>query len=166
MTGLIFVLQEGPERGWTAPVTLAGLGTGLLAAVGFVAWELHRRDASLLDVRLFRHRGMAGGSLTLVVVFGVQAGVAVVLFPYLQAVLGWSGLLSTVAMMPMAVVMMAASGLAPGWPHGSAPVPPWPRAWHWPPRASPRWACSSRSRGVTRPCWAVWSPWEPAWACR
>ncbi|MDQ0789789.1 MFS transporter [Streptomyces sp. B3I8] len=113
VTGLIFVLQEGPEPGWTAPVTLAGLGTGLLAAVGFVAWELHRRDASLLDVRLFRHRGMAGGSLTLVVVFGVQAGVAVVLFPYLQAVLGWSGLLSTVAMMPMAVVMMAASGLAP-----------------------------------------------------
>ena len=113
VTGLIFVLQEGPARGWTDPVTLAGLGTGLLAAVGFVAWELHRRDASLLDVRLFRHRGMAGGSLTLVVVFGVQAGVAVVLFPFFQAVLGWSGLLSTVAMMPMAVVMMAASGLAP-----------------------------------------------------
>ncbi|MFC8083668.1 MFS transporter [Streptomyces sp. NPDC057340] len=113
VTGLIFVLQEGPERGWTAPVTLAGLVVGVIAAAGFVAWELHRRDASLLDVRLFRERGLAGGSITLLVVFGVQAGIAVVLFPYFQAVLGFSGLLSTVALMPMAVMMMATSGLAP-----------------------------------------------------
>jgi EmrB/QacA subfamily drug resistance transporter len=113
VTGLILVLQEGPERGWTDPVSLAGLGVGVAGAVGFVARELRRRDAALLDVRLFRHRGLAGGSLTLALVFGVQAGVAVVLFPYFQAVLGWSGLLSTVAMMPMAVVMMVTSGLAP-----------------------------------------------------
>ncbi|MFC8424128.1 MFS transporter [Streptomyces sp. NPDC057236] len=114
VTGLIFVLQEGPERGWTAPATLTGLTAGLVAAVGFVAWELYRRDASLLDVRLFRERGLSGGSITLLVVFGVQAGIGVVLFPFFQAVLGWSGLLSTVAMMPMAVAMMTASGLAPG----------------------------------------------------
>ncbi|MBO4270735.1 MFS transporter [Microbispora triticiradicis] len=113
VAGLIFVLQEGPERGWTAPATLTGLAAGLVAAIGFVAWELRRRDASLLDVRLFRERGLAGGSITLLVVFGVQAGIAVVLFPFLQAVLGWSGLLSTLALMPMAVTMMASSGLAP-----------------------------------------------------
>jgi Na+/melibiose symporter-like transporter len=111
--GLIFVLQEGPERGWTAPATLISLAVGLIAGIGFMAWELHRRDASLLDVRLFRERGLAGGSITLLVVFGVQAGIAVVLFPFFQAVLGWSGLLSTVAMMPMAVMMMMTSGLAP-----------------------------------------------------
>ncbi|MFE3190008.1 MFS transporter [Nocardia sp. NPDC059240] len=113
VVGLILVLQEGPERGWTAPVTVIGLATGLLAAVGFIVWELRRRDAALLDVRLFRERGLAGGSLTLLVVFGVQAGIAVVLFPFFQAVLGWSGLLSTVAMLPLAVMMMATSGLAP-----------------------------------------------------
>ncbi|MEU1252594.1 MFS transporter [Streptomyces chartreusis] len=113
VVGLIFVLQEGPERGWTAPATLIGLAVGLVAAIGFVARELHRRDAALLDVRLFRERGLAGGSITLLVVFGVQAGIAVVLFPFFQAVLGWSGLLSTVALMPMAVMMMMASGLAP-----------------------------------------------------
>ncbi|MFE2941522.1 MFS transporter [Streptomyces sp. NPDC059255] len=111
--GLIFVLQEGPERGWTDPVSMTGLAVGVVAAIAFVAWELHRRDASLLDVRLFRERGLAGGSITLLVVFGVQAGIAVVLFPFFQAVLGWSGLLSTVAMMPMAVMMMMTSGLAP-----------------------------------------------------
>lgn len=71
VTGLVFALQEGPERGWTAPVTLISLTAGVAAAI------------------------------------------AVVLFPFLQAVLGWSGLLSTAAMMPMAVTMTTTSGLAP-----------------------------------------------------
>jgi Na+/melibiose symporter-like transporter len=113
VAGFTFVLQEGPHRGWTAPGTLISLAIGLIATAGFVSWELRRRDASLLDVRLFRERGLAGGSITLVVVFGVQTGISVVLFPFLQAVLGWSGLLSAAALMPLAVSMMMASGLAP-----------------------------------------------------
>ncbi|TMR94922.1 MFS transporter [Nonomuraea basaltis] len=113
VVGLIFVLQEGPERGWSDPVTLTSLVVGLVALIFFVAWELRRSDASLLDVRLFRERGLASGSITLLVLFGVQAGVFVVLFPFLQVVLGWSGLLSTLALMPMAVLMMMTSGLAP-----------------------------------------------------
>ncbi|WJK34531.1 MFS transporter [Solwaraspora sp. WMMA2065] len=110
--GLIFVLHEGPEHGWTAPATLAGLLVGVAGAAVFVAWELRRR-APLLDVRLFRDRGLSSGSVALLAVFGVQAGIFVVLFPYFQAVLGWSGLRSTLAMMPMALLMMVASGLAP-----------------------------------------------------
>ncbi|WP_227999778.1 MFS transporter [Nocardia australiensis] len=113
VVGLIFVLQEGPERGWTAPATLISLTVGIIATAGFVAWELRRHDAALLDVRLFGERGLTGGSITLLVVFGVQAGIAVVLFPFFQAVLGWSGLLATLAQMPMAVAMMMTSGLAP-----------------------------------------------------
>ncbi|SNY66107.1 MFS transporter [Paractinoplanes atraurantiacus] len=109
---LIFVLHEGPVNGWTKPSTVIGLGAGLLAAIGFVVGEL-RQPAPLLDIRLFRRRGLAGGSLVLLVVFGVQAGIFVVLFPFLQAVLGWSALRATLAMMPMALLMMLASGLAP-----------------------------------------------------
>ena len=112
VVGLVFALQEGPERGWTATLTLVSLAVGVLAAACFVVWELRRRDAALLDVRLFRERGLAGGSITILVLFGVQAGIFVVLFPFFQAVLGWSGLLSTAAMMPMAVLMMLFSGLA------------------------------------------------------
>jgi EmrB/QacA subfamily drug resistance transporter len=113
VVGLIFVLQEGPERGWAAPETVISLAGGIAAGIGFTVWELRRRDASLLDVRLFRERGLASGSLTLLVVFGVQAGISVVLFPFFQVVLGWSGLVSTAALMPMALSMMLASGLAP-----------------------------------------------------
>jgi EmrB/QacA subfamily drug resistance transporter len=113
VTGVVVALQEGPERGWTDPPTLLALAVGVAASVCFVAWELRRGEAALLDVRLFGERSLAGGSVTLLVVFGVQAGIFVVLFPFFQAVLGWSGLLSTLAMMPMAVLMMVASGLAP-----------------------------------------------------
>ncbi|MBB5789174.1 MFS transporter [Jiangella mangrovi] len=113
VVGLTFCLQEGPERGWTEPATLISLVVGIVATVGFVAWELRRRDASLLDVRLFRARGLSGGSITLLVAFGVQAGIFVVLFPFFQAVFGWSGLLSAAALMPMAVTMMVATSLAP-----------------------------------------------------
>ncbi|MET9442767.1 MFS transporter [Streptomyces sp. NPDC006610] len=113
VAALVYALQEGPDRGWSASVTVAGLAVGLAATACFVVWELRRRDAALLDVRLFRERGLAGGSVTLLVVFGVQGGIFVVLFPFLQAVVDWSALLSAAALMPMAVAMMTASGLTP-----------------------------------------------------
>jgi EmrB/QacA subfamily drug resistance transporter len=112
VVGLVYFLHEGPESGWTAPATLVSALVGVVGGGGFVAWEL-RSAAPLLDVRLFRQRGLAGGSVSLLAVFGVQAGIFVVLFPFFQAVLGWSSLRSTLAMMPMAVLMMGASGLAP-----------------------------------------------------
>lgn len=102
VAGLVSALHEG--GGWTLVV-------GILGAAGFLAVERQRR-APLLDVRLFREPG----TVALLAVFGVQAGIFVVLFPYLQAVLGWSGLRATLGMMPMAVLMMAASGLAPRFP--------------------------------------------------
>ncbi|MDX3660422.1 MFS transporter [Streptomyces sp. ID05-26A] len=103
VAGLIYFLHEGDVVSLLA-------GTG--AAVAFVVWEL-RHPAPLLDVRLFRERPLATGSLVLLVVFGVQAGVSILLYPYFQTVLGWSGLVSTVALLPMAGFMMIASGLAP-----------------------------------------------------
>jgi EmrB/QacA subfamily drug resistance transporter len=112
VVGLVYFLHEGPDSGWTAPATLVSALVGVVGGGGFVAWEL-RSAAPLLDVRLFRQRGLAGGSVSLLAVFGVQAGIFVVLFPFFQAVLGWSSLRSTLAMMPMAVLMMGASGLAP-----------------------------------------------------
>ncbi|WP_205471643.1 MFS transporter [Nocardioides sp. SYSU D00038] len=110
--GLVYALHEGPVHGWTEPATLIGLAGGILALAGFVVWEL-RQVAPLLDVRLFKERRLAGGSVALLGVFGVLAGIFVVLFPFFQAVLGWSALRATLGMMPMALLMMLASGLAP-----------------------------------------------------
>ena len=110
--GLVLGIHEGPEKGWDHPLTLVGLAVGAVALIGFINWE-RRIAAPLLDISAFRNRGLASGSLTLVVMFSVMFGILLVLFPYLQAVLGWSALRSAVAVLPMALVMLPMSAIAP-----------------------------------------------------
>lgn len=110
--GFTVALHEGPEQGWTSPATLIILAVAVISTIVFILWEL-RSPAPLLDVRHFRTRGLSSGSTLLLVLFGVHAGVGLMLYPYFQVVLGWSGLLSTLALMPMALLMMFASGIAP-----------------------------------------------------
>lgn len=112
IVGIVFALHEAPSQNWNEPTTLISLIGGISFLVVFVLWEL-RQQSPLLDMRLFRERGLTSGSVSLLVIFGVQAGIFVVLFPYFQGVLNWSGLQSTLAMMPMALLMMLASGIAP-----------------------------------------------------
>jgi len=105
-------IHEGPERGWTDPIALAGLIVGAAALVAFVMWE--RRQANpLLDMSAFRDRGLSSGSATLLIVFAVMFGIFLVLFPYLQAVVGWSALRAAAGLLPMAMVMMPMSTVAP-----------------------------------------------------
>ncbi|QVQ51369.1 MFS transporter [Spiractinospora alimapuensis] len=110
--GYTFALHEAPALGWGDPAIVLTLTAALVATVVFVLWEL-RTPFPLLDIRHFRTRGLSSGTTLLLVLFGVQGGVSLVLYPFFQVVLGWSGLLATLGMMPMALVMMAASGLAP-----------------------------------------------------
>ena len=112
VSGLVFAIHEGPVHGWSEPVTLLALFGGLLATLGFVVTE-RRSPAPLLDVRVFGDRRLATGSVALIVLFGVLGGVFIVLFPYFQGVLGWSALRSTAALLPMGLLMMASSALAP-----------------------------------------------------
>lgn len=109
--GLVYALHEGPVHGWGEPATLVALAGGLAATAAFLVRE-QRHSAPLLDIRLFRDRRLATGSLAILTVFGVQAGILVVLFPFLQVVLGWSALRATVGMLPMAVVMMVSAVVA------------------------------------------------------
>jgi EmrB/QacA subfamily drug resistance transporter len=110
--GLVLGIHEGPERGWSDTITVAGLVIGIAATVAFVLWEL-RHPRPLLDVRTFSNRGLASGSVTLMLLFAVMFGIFLVLFPFFQAVLGWSALRSSVAMLPMAALMMPSSALSP-----------------------------------------------------
>jgi EmrB/QacA subfamily drug resistance transporter len=110
--GLVLAFHEGPERGWTDAVTVAALTVGLLGAVAFVLLEL-RRDHPLVDVRVFALRGLAAGSVNLFVVFAVMFSLFLVLVQYLQAVLGYSALRAASGLLPMAVMMMPLSTIAP-----------------------------------------------------
>ncbi|WP_120004969.1 MFS transporter [Nesterenkonia muleiensis] len=110
--GFTYALHEAPSLGWTDPVVLVPLIAAVNATIVFVLWEL-RTPFPLLDIRHFRTRGLSSGTTLLLVLFGVQGGVSLVLYPFFQVVLGWSGLLATLGLMPMALLMMLASGLAP-----------------------------------------------------
>ena len=59
--------------------------------VAFVRWEL-RTEHPLLDPRLFRHRGFATGSASMLVLFLVLFGLFLVVLQYLQLLLGYSAL--------------------------------------------------------------------------
>jgi EmrB/QacA subfamily drug resistance transporter len=109
---LVLGIHEGPEKGWSDPLTLAGLITGVVALLAFVWWEL-RQERPLLEIRLFANRGLAAGSLTLLIVFAVMFGIFLVLTQFMQAVLGFSALAAAGALLPMVVVMMPLSAIAP-----------------------------------------------------
>jgi EmrB/QacA subfamily drug resistance transporter len=109
---LVLGIHEGPEKGWSDPLTMLGLVIGVIALLTFITWE-RRQTEPLLDISAFRDRGLASGTLTLLIVFGVMFGIFLVLYPFFQAVLGWSALRSASAMLPFALVMMPMSTIAP-----------------------------------------------------
>jgi EmrB/QacA subfamily drug resistance transporter len=109
---IVLGIHEGPERGWNDSLTLFALTIGVVALASFIGWEL-RQDKPLLEIRLFAHRGLAAGSLTLLVVFAVMFGIFLVLVQFTQAVLGYSALKASASLLPMVVVMMPLSTIAP-----------------------------------------------------
>ena len=110
--GLVLGIHEGPERGWTDALTLAGLVVGVVALLGFVAWEL-RHERPLLEIRLFADRALAAGSLTLLIVFAVMFGIFLVLVSSSRPCSGYSALAAAAGLLPMALVMMPLSAVAP-----------------------------------------------------
>jgi EmrB/QacA subfamily drug resistance transporter len=112
--GLVLGVHEGPEVGWMSGLTVFGFAVGLAAAVAFVMWE-PRQERPLLDLRVFKNRSLAAGSLGLLVTFAIIMGLFLTLVQFLQAVLGYSAIRASVGLLPMAAVMMPLSAVAPGW---------------------------------------------------
>ena len=112
LAGIVFGTIEGPERGWTDALTVAGLGGGLVSLVAFVAWEL-RLEEPMLDPRHFLNKAFSAGSLSIFVQFFAAFGFLFLALPYLQLVLDYSPLQASAALAPMAIVVIPLSRLAP-----------------------------------------------------
>ncbi|WP_063012064.1 MFS transporter [Nocardia nova] len=111
--GLIVIAAlEAPQRGWTDPLVLGAVVAGLAVGAAFAVIEL-RAQHPLLDVRLFAGRGFGAGTLSVAVQFLVSFGLFMVIVQFFQLILGYSPLLSAVAMAPMIVPMVALSVIAP-----------------------------------------------------
>ncbi len=112
LSALVYAIIEGPERGWTDPVTLAAFGVALALIAAFVGWEM-RRTEPLLDPRLFRLPGFGAGTLSITVQFFAFFGFIFVILQYVQFVLGYSPLVAGLALAPMALLMMGISPRVP-----------------------------------------------------
>jgi EmrB/QacA subfamily drug resistance transporter len=110
--GIVWGFIEGPTRGWTSGVVVAGFAAGVVLLAAFVVWEL-RREEPLLDPRLFALRGFAAGTASVFVQFFALFGVIFVLLQYLQLVLGYSPLEAGAALAPTALTTIV---LAPRVP--------------------------------------------------
>jgi EmrB/QacA subfamily drug resistance transporter len=112
--GLVIAITEGPVKGWTDAITLAGFVAAGVGLVGFAVWEL-RTATPLLDVRLFRLRGFSTGSLSIFVQFLVVFGYFFVAAQYLGFVAGYSPFEIAAALLPVGVLLPFLSTKAPGW---------------------------------------------------
>ncbi len=108
---LVLGIIEGPIRGWSEPLTVTALVAGVALAVAFVRWEL-RIEHPLLDPRLFRFRGFAVGSASLLVLFVALFGLFLVILQYLQLILGYSALKAAVSLLPLTFLMIPISASA------------------------------------------------------
>ena len=112
LAALVVGIIEAPERGWTDVLTATALAAGIGGLAAFVAWELRRRDP-MLDPRNFLRRGFGAGSLSITVQFFAAFGFLFLALPYLQLVQGYSPLQASAALLPMALVVIPLSRVAP-----------------------------------------------------
>jgi len=112
LTGLVYGVIEAPLRGWTDSLTLAALVVGALGLGGFVAHQLRSRAPSL-DVRLFRNRGLASGSILVSLQFFASLGLFVLAPQYLQVVRDYSPLQAAAALLVIPVGVGAGTSVVP-----------------------------------------------------
>lgn len=118
LVALLLTLTIGPNVGWLAPITLAGVIATVLLMTGFLVLE-RRSGAPMLDLNLFRKPDFAFGALGALVVFmGISAIRFLVPF-FLQGVRGYAaatvGLLIVPAAIVTATIAPFAGRLADRW---------------------------------------------------
>lgn len=102
---LLFGIIEGPERGWTDPLTLASFVTAVVGLTAFVLWERRRSDP-MLDMRFFSNPRFSVGAAVIAFTFLSMFGMLFLLTQYLQFVKAYSPLKAGVAMLPMALTLV------------------------------------------------------------
>jgi EmrB/QacA subfamily drug resistance transporter len=112
--GVLFGIIEGPERGWTDPVTLAGFAVGAAFFVLFMIWETRARFP-MLDLNFFSNPGFSVGTTTIALTFFAMFGLFFALTQYLQSVRGYTPLEAGVRVLPMVLAMVPSSALSARW---------------------------------------------------
>jgi EmrB/QacA subfamily drug resistance transporter len=102
---LLYAIIEGPDLGWTDPLTLGLFAVALVLGVAFVRWEQHS-DEPMLPMEQFKDRRFSMGTGTIGLTFFAMFGTFFVASQYLQFVLGYTPREAGLATLPMAVMMV------------------------------------------------------------
>lgn len=105
---LVFGILRAADVGWADAEVIVALVAGVVLGSVF-AWFEARHAAPLLDVRLFRNRAFATGSVSVTVQFTAAFGALYVLAQYLQLVQGYGPLESGLVLWPIAVSLLPLS---------------------------------------------------------
>ncbi|WP_037572015.1 MFS transporter [Phaeacidiphilus oryzae] len=108
LVSLVYGFTRAESDGWTAPVTIGMFAAALVLLAGFVAFEA-RTAHPLLPLRVITDRNRGGVYLSLGTAVIAMFGVFLFLTYYLQAVKGYSPVLTGVAFLPMIAGMITGS---------------------------------------------------------
>jgi EmrB/QacA subfamily drug resistance transporter len=110
--GLVLGIQEGPERGWTHPFTVAALAVGIASLLVWIATSARIRHP-LLDLRLFRLPRLTAGSIALLALSGLSFGVFLLVIQYTLSVLGFSAVRSAASVAPIILCTVVGAQAGP-----------------------------------------------------
>ncbi|WP_233629945.1 MFS transporter [Amycolatopsis sp. WAC 04197] len=112
ISGLALGMVSASDAGWTAPGTVAGRAAGLVSLAAFVVVE--RRSARpLVPLGVFRRKPVVTANLVMVLIGGTLTSLFFFLPQYQQDVLGMSPLATGMTQLPLAVMIIVGSVLAP-----------------------------------------------------
>jgi MFS family permease len=101
---LVFTLTEAPSVGWDSVRTLASFAA-VAVLLGAFAMIEQRQPSPLLRLGLLRGRSVLGANLAAFMFQGSYMGFQFILTLYLQRLLGWSPLMTALAILPTGVLV-------------------------------------------------------------
>ncbi|GIJ34187.1 MFS transporter [Verrucosispora sp. WMMD703] len=111
LAGVTYALVDAPDRGLDSPAVVAAALAGVVAAVAFVFLERRRGETAMLPTGLFRSRLFSVLNFFTVLVYAALGGFTFFIAVYLQNVVGWSALLTGLALLPMTLLLLVGSPL-------------------------------------------------------
>jgi len=109
--GLVFVLIESPDRGWTHPWIQVTAAAAVLAFVGFLQHEARHPDP-FIDLQLFRSIPFAAAAVIALSVFTVWGAFLFMMSIYLQGWRGYTAVHAGLILLPVGVTVLVFSPIS------------------------------------------------------
>ncbi|MGW3148754.1 MFS transporter [Streptomyces sp. NPDC001177] len=108
LVAVVYGFSEAEPRGWTDPLVLALLGTGVLLLAVFVRWQTRAR-VPLLPLHIIEDRNRSGCFLTMALAVIGVFGLFLFMTYYLQVIHGYSPVRTGLAFLPLTAAIVVGS---------------------------------------------------------